>query len=289
MSEDLTHEQHEVQRKLGRCLLRVQQYEHLLKTVAAHQVIEGPADQLLSIRDERADELKNKTLGHLVAAFTGSYLSIETSNTPGDQHEGPRSGELNTAWMRLHTTIALTAEDHADTTRRLRELVALRNELVHHLIERFNVWTLDGCRNAAAYLDAAYATIDSQFLALRDLLTNMQEAFAATASFLASKEWEDIFVHGIEPGGAVDWPRATIVRLLRQATASPRSIDGWTSLADAIDFISAADSAHTPKRYGCSSWRQVLHESKQFDLRRDRASDIPGATWYRVREALVSH
>lgn len=284
------HEQHEVQRKLGRCLLRLQQYELLLKTIAAHQVVEGPADQLQDIRDGQAAELKNKTLGQVVATFRETFLSIEPSRTTGSRHEGPPAGELKTAWMRLHTTIATDADAHAETTRQLRELVALRNELVHHFIEKFNVWTLDGCREASAYLDAAYGTIDSHLLALHDLQKNMQEAYAVTAAFLASKEWEDIFVHGIEPDGAVDWSRATIVQLLRKAATPARSLDGWTNLAAAIAFVGATDGEHTPKRYGCSSWRQVLHESKQFDVRRDKPSAIESrATWYRVRGASTSH
>lgn len=66
LNEDITSEQHEVQRKLGRCLLRLQQYEGLLKAVAAHQDTEGPADSLQAIRDSRVEELSTKILGHVV-------------------------------------------------------------------------------------------------------------------------------------------------------------------------------------------------------------------------------
>lgn len=65
----------------------------------------------------------------------------------------------------------------------------------------------------------------------------------------------------------------------------PFSAATRTNLADAIAFIGARHPDHTPKRYGCSSWRQVLHESKLFDVRRDKAMDAaPGATWYRPRD-----
>lgn len=83
LSEDVTSEQHEVQRRLGRCLLRLQQYEGLLKAIAAHQEIEGPADSLQSIRDSKVEELSNKTLGHLVGVLAGSYLSVELPDDVG--------------------------------------------------------------------------------------------------------------------------------------------------------------------------------------------------------------
>jgi len=282
MSEDVSAEQHEVQRKLGRCLLRLQQYEGLLKSIVAHQDLEGPADRLLEIRDKKAQALAGKTLGHLVGVLTGSYLAIEgdTSAEPSDL--GPDSP--TTVWLRTQFRVVMNADGHAQTVRELKELVTLRNDLVHHLIERFNVWTLDGCRDAIAYLDDCYAKIDSHFASLRDWTQTMLEAHSLTASFFSSKAWEDFFVYGLAPDGTVDWLRTSVVRLLREAE-QVRGSDGWTSLASAISFISAGHIDETPKRYGCTSWRQVLHESKQFEVKRQKGVDItPGATWYRSRD-----
>ena len=52
----------------------------------------------------------------------------------------------------------MSPEDYSATERRLRELVVLRNELVHHFIERFDLWTLDGGQTASEFLDASLAT-----------------------------------------------------------------------------------------------------------------------------------
>jgi hypothetical protein len=288
LSEDVTSEQHEVQRKLGRCLLRLQQYEGLLKTIAAHQEVEGPVDRLQSIRDGKVEELSNKTLGHLVGVLTGTYLSVESTDVVESASDEPRGGVPTAGWVRMRSSIAMSPEVYSETVQQLRELVTLRNDLVHHLIERFNVWTLDGCRDAVAHLDATYLKIDTHYASLTTWAKSMQEAHALTASFFASKAWEDFYVHGIAPEGTVDWPRATVVELLREAAAG-KARDGWTNLADAIAFIGARHSDHTPKRYGCSSWRQVLHESRLFDVRRDKAMDAtPGATWYRAREEQLA-
>jgi hypothetical protein len=282
--EDVTSEQHEVQRKMGRCLLRLQQYEKLLKAITAHQCIEGPGDKLLSIRDQKVEDLKNKTLGHLVGVLTGSYLSVEAPQFEHDESDEPLGDVPSSGWIRTRSTIAMSPDSYADTVRQLRELVSLRNDLVHHFIDKYNVWTLDGCRDAVAYLDETYLKVDSHYATLATWAKSMQDAHAMTASFFASQAWEDFFVHGVAPEGTVDWPRARVVELLGAAT-SAHSKDGWTNLADAIKRIGAIHPDETPKRYGCASWRHVLHESKHFEIRRDKAMDAsPGQTWYRRRE-----
>ena len=285
MCENMTSEQHEVQRKLGRCLLRFQQYEKLLKAITAHQSIEGPGDKLQSIRDQKIEDLRTKTMGHLVGLLTGSYLSVEAAEAANVAPDEPRGDVPSTGWFRTRTTIAMSPESYADTVQQLSELVALRNDLVHHFIEKYDVWTLAGCRDAVSYLDDAYARVDSGYASLAARAKSMQDAHAVTAAFFASEAWEEFFVHGIAPEGTVDWPRATVVKLLQDATGAHHR-DGWTNLADAIKRIGAQHTDQTPKRYGCASWRQVLHESKCFDIRRDKAMDAsPGETWYRNRQA----
>ena len=288
MNEDVTNEQHEVQRKLGRCLLRLQQYEVMLKAVTAHQSIEGPGDKLQSIRDEKVQELRGKTLGHLVGVLTGSYLSVEAADSTDTESDEPLGGVPSSGWIRTRSTIAMSPEGYADAVQQLSELVALRNDLVHHFIDKFNVWSPEGCRDAVAYLDDAYLKVDTHYATLAAWAKSMQDAHAMTASFFASKAWEDFFIHGVAPEGTVDWPRATVVKALQEA-AAVHAKDGWTNLADAIEHIGARHRDQTPKRYGCSSWRQVLHESSLFDIRRNKAMDAsPGATWYRSREQTMS-
>lgn len=284
MSENVTTEQHEVQRKLGRCLLRLQQYEGLLKTIAAHQDIHGPLDRLQAIRDGKVQDYANKTLGHMVGVFTGSYLTVEGKAGSSDDADEPEGEVPATGWLRLRTSVSMSPERYGETVQQLKELVALRNDLVHRLIEKFNVWTTEGCVEALSYLEAAYQQIDTHFESLAQWAKGLQEASAASAAFVASKAWEDFFVHGIAPDGAVDWPHSTVVELLREASSAD-SQDGWTNLAVAIAFIGARQPDQTPKRYGCSSWRQVLHESKLFKIRRENHMDTaPGVTWYRSIE-----
>ena len=56
----------DVQRWLGRCMLRLQQYERLMKTPLAHHELAWPADTLETQRAANLEKVSDKTLGTLV-------------------------------------------------------------------------------------------------------------------------------------------------------------------------------------------------------------------------------
>jgi hypothetical protein len=62
----------EVQRKFGRNLLRLQQYEKLIKTIVAEHDIAGTSSELNSIRAAKHDAVATKTLGQVVGALVGN-------------------------------------------------------------------------------------------------------------------------------------------------------------------------------------------------------------------------
>lgn len=67
--------QREIQGLLGRCLLRLQQYERLIKAIVAHHEIAGPPHALEAIRVARVNETARKTLGTLVGDPSDRMLS----------------------------------------------------------------------------------------------------------------------------------------------------------------------------------------------------------------------
>lgn len=81
---DLLDRQREVQRVLGRCMLRLQQYERLIKTIVAHHDLTGPAHALASTRAARIADAAGKTLGTLVGRLLGSYAVIDGTDTSAD-------------------------------------------------------------------------------------------------------------------------------------------------------------------------------------------------------------
>ncbi|MCB1963595.1 MAG: OST-HTH/LOTUS domain-containing protein [Rhodocyclaceae bacterium] len=276
--------QHAVQRKLGRCLIRLQQYERLMKSLVADHRISGPARALMDIRAARVEALSKKTLGHLVGELTENILTPDApvSDAPENDDAPDNLVEPN---FQLQIKIALPDECYEETLAGLRTLVDVRNELVHHFLEKHDIWSETGCLDAQAYLDDCYQQVDTHYRELEGWAKDYVNAGQLIGRFMETTEYRDFVLHGIRPEGAgVEWGSSTIVNLLRKSETT-LSRDGWTSLNDAIALIKKAHPEHTPRRYGCRSWRQVLHESREFLVRKKARTDssLPTETWYRSK------
>lgn len=275
--------QRDVQRKLGRCLLRLQQYENLLKALVAHGDIAGPPAELVAVRDAQVASAQKKTLGTLVGMLTERHLTSAEEDDNTDEPQGDGG-----PWFCFRFQLRLDASQHQATTAALKELVDLRNELVHHFLQRFNIFESQGCMAADAYLDASYETIDGHYLTLRGWAQVMHEAHEAMASFMSTAAFEDLLVNGIAPDGTVDWPASGAVRCLREAETR-FATEGWTLLNTATTWIRAQHPDQHPQRYGCGSWRHVIHESRQFEVRRTVNTEQGcGDVWYRSRQEEAS-
>lgn len=253
--------QREIQRLLGRCLLRLQQYERLIKAIVAHHEISGPPHALEAIQAARVDDTARKTLGALIGDLLGSYFVTNEVGT-----EATTNSPDGTEWFGFRMHLGLSDVDFARTENELKELVLLRNNLVHHFIDQHNLWSLEGCRDAYDALVAAYSRIDQHFEQLRGWAEHMEQSRRLAVAFVQSDEFRDLVINGIAPDGTVDWLAAGIVRALREA-AGELAVDGWVSIAEAGRWISARFPEQLPAKYGCSSWRQVVHESRVFEIR----------------------
>lgn len=261
---------------LGRCLLRLQQYEKLMKAIVAHHEITATGMPLASNQEQRIADTASKTLGTLVGTLLGSYVT--TSETDEASEPEARDDIIS---FKMKMCLSMSAEDYSRTQNDLKELVSMRNDLVHHFIDHHDLWSLDGCRGAHDALTSAYGRIDQHFEQLRGWAEHMDQARRLAAEFYQSDTFRDLVIHGIAPDGSVNWPAAGIVQTLREA-ATELAVDGWTPVVSAGRWIAERHPEHLPAKYGCSSWRQVVHESRLFEL---RYRDVNGqrAAWYRAK------
>lgn len=136
---------------------------------------------------------------------------------------------------------------------------------------------------AEAYLNESYEAIDGHYLTLRDWAKSMDEARTWMAEYMQTQAFKDLFFNGIQPDGSVDWRASGITACLREAETQLAQV-GWTPLFEAIRWIAKTYPEQTPKRYGCGSWRHVIHESQEFEIRKQsQAGDGPTVVWYRSR------
>jgi len=281
-SADIATAQREVQRLLGRCLLRLQQYEQLLKAFLAGREVAGTVHTAPIRRAERREALRTATLGNLVTTFLGEYL---TDAQAADREQGSIDKEVSATGLpaiRISMTMQMPAEQIAETTVALRELVELRNGLVHHLLEGFNVWTFPGCVGAAEHLTQSYLRIDQRVEELRGWVEHANQARSLTAQFLESQQFQELLFHGERQELNVEWATTDIVASLRDALGAVG--DGeWARLDVATAWICKRYPEQVPERYGCVSWPQVLHESRAFQIDHRKAEDGRKVTWFRER------
>lgn len=275
-SDELPDLQRTVQRKLGRCLLQLQQYEKLLKAMTSLAELSGPADQLTALRELKIASVDNKTMGTLVGMLTENYMSVTSSGEATSRK--PIDTDIQNGFS-YQCQLEMPAEQFETTKAALRQLVDLRNALVHNFIDRFNLWSAAGCLAADEFLEQSYQTIHQHYLDLRSWAKHMDQSRIMMASFIQSRAFDEIF-EGNKKSGSVDWTKSDIYQCLCEAETQLAK-DGWTRLEAAISWIGHTYPKQTPKQYGCSSWGQVLHESRGFEIRKDRADGQRTVVWYR--------
>lgn len=271
--EELRPLQRGVQEKLGQCLLQLQAYEGLMKALVTHHEFSGTSQSL----DTRAAETRRKTLGTLINQLVGSFLIPDEKPSFVDASDKPLEGS---PWFRFQMQIALPVDDFARIEKELKDFVSLRNELVHHFVERHDLASTEGCRIAEETLVTATCRIKQHFDDLRTWAEDLEQARLTAAAFMQSAMFRDFLVTGKVP-----WPTTSIVHALREA-ASELAVGGWAPVSAAGDLISVRYPEELPLRYGCRSWRQVLHESGLFELLYRRA-DGKRTAWYREKPRVA--
>lgn len=152
--EDLRTSQREIQRLLGRCMLRLQQYEQLIKAMVSRSEVSGPMLEWERARDARIDSTARKTLGTLVGDLLGRVVVADKN---GPIEGTPINSPENVNWFAMQVSVRLPDADFALAENELREMIGLRNNLVHHFIEQHDMSSLEGCRRAQDALVIAYS------------------------------------------------------------------------------------------------------------------------------------
>lgn len=181
--------QRTVQRKFGRCMLLLQQYEKLLKAMVSQSELSGPVDRLQAIRERKIGFVQQQTMGTLVKMLTEGYMSSPVTE---EKLRLPEAHTGSQNWASFRNQIELPSERYERTKAALKELVVLRNAMAHHFIDRFDLWSASGCLAADAFLEESHQTIHEHYLDLHDWAKTMSEAQTAMAMWLNSQDCEDM-------------------------------------------------------------------------------------------------
>ena len=259
----------DVEHLFGKCILRFQAFELLMKAMVAQHRVSGSIAQLKDSLTRQAGDTQRKTMGLLVGDLMTSFLVPE-----GQEGLSDETVELSGSSFTILQQIVLPPDEFARIEAEHRDLVALRNYLVHHFLEEHDLRSEAGCHGAREALVVALDRVTRAYNDLSGLALENAAAGKAMAELLATQVMRDWIVSGQPP-----WPHTTIVQALHNASTALAAC-GWTSVDAAAEWIAARYPDESPKDYGCRTWRQVIHDSGLFELQR-READGRRHAWYR--------
>lgn len=273
----------EIQRLLGRNLLRLQQYERLFKALWVDQEVAGTPSEWLQARNARSIEIRTKTLGQTRDRLVGSFFRAEGQEADDSESTPTATAQSGSVHLALRQHLVMPQEAYAQFLEDTKSLVNLRNELVHHLLEKHDLSLPEGREACIAYLQESLEIVGLRRAELLSICEANIKAKEELAAWTRTKEFENLLVHGILPDGSFSWEDTGIVEWLRTAAKALSRPDGWTPLDRAIEHITAGNRDQEPKVYGCVSWQQVLSESRLFEFRYERSESGRKEGLYRPR------
>lgn len=266
----------EVFQKIGRNLVNFQRIEHMLKYLIANGNVSGYMSEFKQIRENKVADIKKKTLGTLVGEF------VETTFQSGDTFPEP-TAELKEPYISFSFSVEADADFYESKKRELKSLVDDRNNLIHHLLPRFNTECIDSCLEIRDYLDQQRERLIPEYEYLKSTIESFEEIKKAYAIFLSSDEGKKAFKLGF-------LQQSSIVQLLLNVSVQKPRPDGWTFLSVAIQQIRQilpGEMEQLESKWGYKMLPDLMEASEYFDIIKEELSN-GGYRWvYRSKPLLA--
>ncbi len=180
----------EVLRKIGRNLILFQQLEHMIK----HLVI--TAEQTITLKDkktnlkQRKDDCHKKTMGMMAGKFFTDYY------TTLDKGES-ESTEISDNSFSFKFETKCEEEHYEDRKKTLSLLVNERNDLIHHLLPKWNMSDPESSVDIECYLDKQREKILPELAFFKEQIRNRDVLRKQLAEYLLSdKAKKELFPVG---------------------------------------------------------------------------------------------
>lgn len=284
---DYAEPQRQVQRWLGRNLLSLQQSERMLKALLVDSQVSvrmaaTAGEQPHVTRTYEREKVAGMTLGGLVSLFCSDVVLSEGPRAP-EKKEPEEAG--NQIAFDTRFSFVLSKEVHAELEAFMREMVQTRNELVHHLNDRFELISLNGCTEALAYLQHCYERSERFRLRLQEIAEWMLETRQSLQQVFATKGFQKIVFKGKLPLQGSPMMDAMQVAF----TACGRDDVGYVDLHAFTTWLEQHRPDESYEKYGRVSWAQLIHESGNYRIQRmdGEGNKIAARVVQRARQGVL--
>lgn len=269
---ELEKAKNEVLRKIGRNMLLFQKVEHMLKFLITNGKVSGRISEVKANQEKRAEAIHKQTMVSLVGQLLENvYLECDEST---EEHE-----ELREAYLSFIFKVESDAVYYEEKKQDLASIVADRNELIHHLLPRFNPNSIESCLDTDRYLDQQREKLLPEFDMLRNMIECLQEGRKEVAEFLNSDEGKKHF----------NWlwlRQSRLVILLGDIASQVTRPDGWTLLTTASQLIrqhAPEEVAALNERYGHKTLKRLILATDLFDINEERTDRGGIRVLYRLK------
>lgn len=149
--------QRDVQRAIGRALLRFQHLERVLKGLVAGRFMSGAPGQAEASAKQRREQVMSSPLGWLKEELLGKYLHPQ--GHVADESELEKAAAKGHIAFRFN--IEVPPEDHASLSQHLLVVHERRNVVVHHFLDNFDLQSRESCTAALMYLEETHRLLDT--------------------------------------------------------------------------------------------------------------------------------
>jgi hypothetical protein len=263
----------ETLRKIGRNVVLFQELESILKFLASAQHPSMPLSQAKALRVDRTESIRIRTLGQVAGQVVEELFaaSHEESSAPA---------EITEPWVGFSFRLAGDPVENEKNNMTLKALIDERNDLVHHLLSRWNPRDVESCRALSAELDEQRVRIIAEI--------DRYRAFANTVRELA-KEMQEFFQSddGKRHFDVMSLQSSRLAMSLVKIANTHARTDGWTLLSVAgaeLSRLIPDEFARLKREHGEGSLHRLLTAIDLFDLATESVANGGTRVVFRVRE-----
>lgn len=258
--------------KIGRNVVLFQELESILKFLASMQHPSSPMSTAKAMRDERAESIRVKTLGQVAGLVVEELFAAPDS-------ESTAPDEVTEPWFGFSFHIGSDPDEVAANYKTLKALIAERNDLVHHLLSRWNLQEADSCSALSVELDQQRARVTREIERYRAYANTVREMAREIQAFFDSDEGKRQF-------NVMYLQSSRLAILLTQIATTHAREDGWTLLSDAGTELSKMipeQFAKLKREHGEGSLLRLVSAIDLFDVRAEPTSRGETRAVYRTR------
>ncbi|PKG93145.1 OST-HTH/LOTUS domain-containing protein [Paraglaciecola sp. MB-3u-78] len=267
----------EVLRKVGRNVVLFQQLEQLFKFIVANGNLAGFTSEIKTLKQQQENKVNKQTMGTLV----GEYVESSNPMLEAGSHEPE---QLDEAYLSFSFRIKFDEDYYQSQKATLAQLVSDRNDLIHHLLPRFNINSAKSCEALGQELDEQAEKIRLEIKNVQSVAKALHKGREELGDYLQSekgrKELELSFLR-----------QSHLVLMLGDIATQISREDGWALISSAGHLI----KEHAPEelekmkeKHGYSSLKKLIQASKIFDIHEEATPKGGARILYRLKAEWVT-